>query len=316
MSNTEVLVGVMKDNLDERDFVYTKRVQLSSLPRKVDLIKWVGEIENQLDTGSCVANASVSALELMAARRGTPCDLSRLFVYWNIREPYTYLRGKDKGAYLRDGFKMINKLGVPSEDIWEFDLDLLNIKPTPEVYTKAKDNKVVEYKRISRKDIPAVKDALAAGYPVIISTAIGKQFLDLKGPIASQKYGPVNTWSNKLVGYHAITIVGYDDNLRSFTIENSWGDQWGDEGLGKFPYINLVRDGLDVWVCTNFKLGSTDIEPVVPIEPIDPAGPGGPEEDEENNDIQNKNKFALTEVKILKKIIGLYRVISTFMAKN
>ena len=52
MSNTEVLVGVMKDNLDERDFVYTKQVQLSNLPRKVDLIKWVGEIENQLDTGS------------------------------------------------------------------------------------------------------------------------------------------------------------------------------------------------------------------------------------------------------------------------
>ncbi len=299
-----LLIGVRRDQVDTRDYKYTRARATSELPRKVDLRKYVGEIENQLDTGSCVANASVSALELIVASQGKNCDLSRLFVYWNVREPYSYLKGLDKGAYLRDGFKSINKQGVPDEKDWEFERKNLNVKPPKEVYEKAKQNRVVEYKRITKRDIKAIKDALASGYPVIFSTAIGKQFLDLQGELKTQKYGPVNNWSNKLVGYHAMVIVGYDDSMRSFIVENSWSDQWGDNGMCKFPYINITRDAIDLWVCTKFVYQREEIKPNNDTDAdvdIDDLG-------EDNI----PNKFTEQEVNILKKMIKFYNVLVNF----
>ena len=37
-------------------------------------------------------------------------------------------------------------------------------------------------------------------------------------------------------GYHAICVVGYDDNKKAFKIINSWGDNWGIEGYGYISY--------------------------------------------------------------------------------
>ena len=35
---------------------------------------------------------------------------------------------------------------------------------------------------------------------------------------------------------HIMTIVGYDDNDKTFTIANSWGDYWGDNGYFYMDY--------------------------------------------------------------------------------
>ncbi len=32
-------------------------------------------------------------------------------------------------------------------------------------------------------------------------------------------------------GFHAITVIGYDDSLKAFRIVNSWGPKWGDKGF-------------------------------------------------------------------------------------
>lgn len=293
--------GVLKDQPDGRDFEYISSQRPALLPKQVNLIPYVGEIENQLDTGSCVANASVSALELLMKKANKNVDLSRLFVYWNVREPYPELRGQDKGSYLRDGFKSINHYGVCDESNWEFTKENLNTKPSQNIYEKAKSNKVLEYRRIFHRDVNSVKDALSKGYPVIISTALGQKFMDLSGPWKNQRYGPVNSWSNKLVGYHALTIVGYDDSLNAFVVENSWSDQWGDSGLGKYPYLNLIRDGIDVWVCTKFEYQTAVIEPEPTPEP-EPAPEPTPE----------SKIFSEIEVKTLKKIIGFFNTLTTF----
>jgi len=295
-----LLIGVLKDPIDIRDFEYTASQSPVMLPKNIDLTSFVGEIENQLDTGSCVANSAVSALELIMHSKNIMVDLSRLFVYWNVREPYPELKGQDRGSYLRDGFKVINQLGVCNESDWEFTRENLNTKPSPEVYKKALSNKVLEYRRIYYKDVNAVKDALSKGYPVIISTAIGQTFMNLKGPWRQQQYGPINTWSNKLSGYHAMTIVGYDDSVNAFVVENSWSNQWGDNGLGKYPYLNLVRDGIDVWVCTKFEYQKTEIQPEPKPEP----------------EVLTTEQFTKEEVTILKKVISLYQTLVSFFTRN
>ena len=35
---------------------------------------------------------------------------------------------------------------------------------------------------------------------------------------------------------HTMVIVGYDDNDKTFTIANSWGNEWGDNGYFYMDY--------------------------------------------------------------------------------
>ncbi len=302
-----LIQGVIPDKIDDRDYMYRAKLAGDSLPASIDLRQHAGEVENQLDTGSCVANAACSALELMTQRSGKATDLSRLFVYWNVREPYSNLRGKDVGSYLRDAFKSINKLGVPDESEWDFDSSKVNVKPGDEVYTSASANKVLEYRRIYRKDLSSIKDALRKGYPVIFSAGLGSQFLNLSGNLADHKYGPINPWSNKLIGYHAMNIVGYDDNLKAFIVENSWSDQWGDSGYCKFSYLAFVRDSIDVWVCTNFEYNGVPIEP----EPQEPE----PQEPEPQEPEPQEPSFDKDEIQGIKQLLELYKLIKTFFNK-
>ena len=56
-------------------------------PPAMDLRPYCSPIENQLDVGSCVAQAVVSAIEYLRNRKGLPSvELSRLFVYYNARK--------------------------------------------------------------------------------------------------------------------------------------------------------------------------------------------------------------------------------------
>ena len=69
---------------DVRDHVVS--IPTSILPTYVDLIPAINEVENQERTSSCTAQAGASALEIAYSRAGSPVDLSRLYLYWYIRD--------------------------------------------------------------------------------------------------------------------------------------------------------------------------------------------------------------------------------------
>lgn len=255
MSNQEEnfkLSNLQPDKLDTRDkiFVCTSTV----LPSKVDYRSYTGEIENQYSTGSCVANATVSSLELLAQRNGVTLDLSRLFLYYTLREPYSQLKDKDQGSYLRDGFKMCNKIGIPEEKYWDFLVEKVNTKPSDEAYSKASENKVLSYNRIVEKSantVTEVKTAIANGFQTIIAIELDKSFYYLNKNISTQNYAGISKQQD-VIGSHAMTVIGYDDELQGFILENSWGQTWGDKGCCLIPYEVFLKDCHDIWVCTGF----------------------------------------------------------------
>jgi len=253
--------GVIKDPEDERDFIF-KAPEERDLPESFSLMEYTGEIENQLRTGSCTANAACSALEAMAKKDGKDVDLSRLFVYYFEREPYPELRKQDKGAYMRDAFKVCNKYGVPLESYWEFDESMVNEEPSEEAKKMAEDNKVIRYERIPNGDINGVKAAITEGHPVIFGMYLFESFFYIKEPLEEQNYLGRNSGTD-YVGGHAMAIIGYDDNLNggSFIVENSWSEAWGDNGHWALRYDVFNMDVMDLWVCTEFKTDLLKPEP-------------------------------------------------------
>ena len=51
-----------------------------------------------------------------------------------------------------------------------------------------------------------------------------------------------NPNTEKFVGGHAMLIIGFDDVLQSFKILNSWGINWGFNGIHYMPYNYICSD--------------------------------------------------------------------------
>ena len=218
---------VLKDSIDDRDYIYDP-VITTPLPENIDLRLHAGEIENQLKTGSCVGNAAVSALEILLTKAKDFKDLSRLFLYYNIREPYEHLKFEDQGAYLRDAFKSVYNKGICLETTWPFVQEKVLDKPNDKSYDEALLRKVTKYERVVGQGQGILNNAykiqvpLAKGYPVIIGMRLGKTFFSISGDLESHDYKGVN---NDQIGGHAMCIVGYDNDLQAFIVENSWGSE-------------------------------------------------------------------------------------------
>jgi len=257
---TYPLMNIVARPEDNRDLLLSIPVGvIQDLPKSKDLRIHAGAVEDQLRTNSCVANATVSALELLLNKAKAPLDLSRLFVYWNCRVNYQTLRGVDEGAYLIDGFKSCFTYGVPEETQWPFNPSEVNTQPPNSVFQTAELTKVQKYTKVGQYTgvdrtaaIDQTKAALAMGYPVIIAMRIHPDLFRLTGSLDSVtcKYNTLVKSSDEYAGGHAMCVVGYSPD--GFIVENSWGTSWGDQGYGIIGYEAMNQQCFEAWTCTKF----------------------------------------------------------------
>ncbi len=245
--------NVVKDPVDHRD----KIAKFSSTREfNFDLLDFVREIENQENIGSCVGHSGVSALELMATKKGKKTNLSRLFAYYNVR--LIDNRVGEEGAYIRSIMKSINKWGLPPEEIYPYITAKENLLPPKEVYDIATRFKVTKYERV-----PLVRENIAgaidAGFPIVFSMDLYDDFFSMCPALDPTFYKGVGAEA----GGHAMVIVGY--NKGGVVIENSWGKYWGFNGLASISWEVLFRDAHDAWIATEY----VDLpeKPVTPIKP-------------------------------------------------
>lgn len=55
-------------------------------------------------------------------------------------------------------------------------------------------------------------------------------------------------WERSLGG-HSVTIVGYSNQAQTLKFLNSWGKEWGDDGLGCLPYKYVDKYLIEAWAC-------------------------------------------------------------------
>jgi C1A family cysteine protease len=239
---------------DIRDYPFSKLSGVTysaiGLPKAINLRRWCSEVEDQQNIGSCTANAIVGMLEFNLCYRKLPYqNLSRLFLYYNERvlgENVTV----DSGAYLRDGVKTLALNGVCSAGEWPYDLRKWKTQPPIRCYQNSLVNRISSYYRLDTLD--EMKTALANAHPFVFGFAVYESFMS--AAVANTGTVPMPATTEKMLGGHAVMVMGYDDESQRFLVRNSWGKNWGIkdgnlQGYFTMPYEYLTNRNLsdDFW---------------------------------------------------------------------
>ena len=230
---------MIQDPLDPRDWLYTwSRNDIAPAKRLLSDRR----IEDQRNTQSCTAQATASCCAILSGQ-----EWSALFNYFLSRELLggMYL-DKDNGSTLRGALRAASKLGMAPDVAWPFDERQVHTRPTADVIALAAPHKVTGYFRIYETPddrILAMRHALASGKPVTVGMIIGTEFIALQGDAICKAAGQ-ETY------LHAMCVVGYDQD--SFYLENSWGQTWGNNGIGRVSIDMMKRSCVDAWVVGEF----------------------------------------------------------------
>jgi C1A family cysteine protease len=242
------IYNLRRDPVDERDHLHVTAPRLTPLPSKMDLRILCPPIYDQGELGSCTAQAGAAVLDIahhVAAK--SFFGPSRLFIYWYER----FLEGavnEDSGASIRDSVKVMAKYGACKETTVPYDVTKFTAKPSRAADKEALGYQVTSYARVAQS-LNSLKSALAAGKPVTIGISIYESFESER----AAKTGIVplpNVRKEKLLGGHAVVLVGYDDDAKTFLVRNSWGVGWGLSGYFTVPQAYLINPNLssDFWV--------------------------------------------------------------------
>jgi len=256
--------GWIPDIPDHRDLhvTFEKKEAPSQIKKKSEGSKEIVDLRpqnggfpifNQGHLGSCTANALAAAFHFalhkqMVENNADFADFtpSRLFIYYNER----YVEGsvdRDAGAMIRDGIKVMEKLGVCPEKLWKYDDQdgFFKKQPDKSCYDLAQKCKVMGYAKVAQ-ELDQLKACIKHGYPFVFGFTVLTSF---SGDVAKTGNMVMPQPGDKVRGGHAVTAVGYDDFKQCFIVRNSWGENWGDKGYFYMPYAYITDPQLaqDIW---------------------------------------------------------------------
>lgn len=233
------------------------------LPEDLSLEEYCPPRLNQGKQGSCVGWSSAYAARTILHSRSTgenPEDVSfsPSFVYNQIALPGC------QGTYLHKAMEVMHTSGALPFSRFAYDENSCSNKPSRFEISTAASYKTKGFNRLTRSgedyqtDLLAIKQNLAQGAPVVIGMMVGGSFMsDMTG----RRFWIPNRSDYTMRGFggHAMCVIGYDDYDEggAFQIMNSWGEDWGEDGLfwiryNDFEYFTREAYGL-------YPMGNADV---------------------------------------------------------
>jgi Papain family cysteine protease len=226
------------------------------LPEMVSLAAFAPSRQNQGKQGSCVAWSSAYAARTIleaASTRQDPNSIaySPAFLYNNIALEDC------QGSYIQKAMEFMQTNGAVRYQDFKYDENDCSRQANGALIQQGQQNKIHGFHRLTETDdvnginIRAIKEHLAKDAPVVIGMMVGGTFMqDMMG---QKVWHPTNN-DKDMTGFggHAMCVIGYDDRIEggAFQIMNSWGNEWGQNGIGFVRYADFkefVREayGLD-----------------------------------------------------------------------
>lgn len=238
--------GWRPDLPDYRDKPLSMKLLRGPL-KDVDLRKTglLGVPYDQGLTSSCTGNGIGKAIEYGLHKQGLDSFVpSRLFIYYEERVMENTVDQPDAGAMIRNGIKVVAKVGTPREEYWPFDESKVTVKPSLQAYEEGKKELVDKYERVP-VNLRSISTVLQANIPIVFGMAIYESFMSDETAKSGQVKMPEPTEAS--LGGHCMLLVGSEKD--HFIVMNSWGEGWGDKGFCYIPHAYLTNTNLaeDFW---------------------------------------------------------------------
>lgn len=228
-------LGATPSPKDSRDYrIAYKTSSGATFPSEFE-IKSVQEVRNQGDEGTCVAHALVNGL-MGHMQRLSPCPDAPYDRILSVRDAYEGARRIEpvfgEGSHPRAALKYAHKTGICLEQDWPY-IPKQRLSESQNAKKTRQQNKIQSYFRVNNT-IDDIKATLQNQGVLLIVVPVYRQFYspDSRGVVvideAQMRHGQID-------GYHAVCIVGWNDNL-GWKIRNSWGKEWGVDGHCYIPF--------------------------------------------------------------------------------
>lgn len=215
--------GVKESPKKVLDYCGTFRSGGVDLPPTFILDKeFIPDVRNQGKVNSCVGFATTNIMQILnQIETGERERFSAGYVYGKCRDDDdTY-----EGMYIGSALDYLIKTGACFEKDFPDNLEV------PEIMEKVRNRPDLDKK---------AEPYHIRGYEVYASASKEAKYNAIKTALYQHKT-PILAETKFTGGLHAVCVIGWNDETGKFIILNSWGEEWGENGIGEISYSRLKR---------------------------------------------------------------------------
>ncbi len=215
------------------------------LPEAVSLLSYAPKRLNQGKQGSCVAWSSAYAARTIMQSTSTKTDPNTIAFSPSFLYNYIGLDGC-QGSYIIRAMEFMQKNGALPFSQFPYNENDCSRQANQSVAAQAQQYKINGFTRLTDDDgvsnlnFRAIKEHLAKDAPVVIGMMVGGSFME--GMMGQKIWNPSSD-DKRMQGFggHAMCVIGYNDRIEggAFEIMNSWGPEWGVNGIGYVRYADF-----------------------------------------------------------------------------
>ncbi|MBW2163936.1 MAG: C1 family peptidase [Deltaproteobacteria bacterium] len=228
------------DSTDIRDRMYEPAlIQLKSEIRPESNLL---HVRDQKAEGACTGFGLAAVIDFLNKKRYRDVRVSPRMLYEMAKRHDEWPGEGYDGSSCRGAIRGWYGMGVCSEQSWPYeagDDSVLSIESAKE----ARENTIGAYFRL-RPNIVDFHAALNEVGVLYVSANVHRGWW--RNSLVMQDGAKVIPYHSRTEGGHAFALVGY--NNKGFWVQNSWGDDWGKQGVALWTYEDWQRNIRDAWV--------------------------------------------------------------------
>jgi hypothetical protein len=185
-------------------------------------------VKDQRSCGSCVAFGCIGAFEAILKKETK--------VTYDLSEAHLFFCGGgecDQGMTMSGGLNFLRSPGVSNENCFSYNNGLSIQRCEPCNSWQSQVKKIYSWGGVRGSD--DIKNALVNYGPLVSYFSVYRDFMDYDDGVYYHNYGTH-------LGYHCVTVVGYNDYPGYWICKNSWGSRWGINGYFKIGYGEVEID--------------------------------------------------------------------------